>query len=69
MEIRSWGCLPVVQRRRPLDWLGGPLPTLYDWTEQGLIDFTRWGNRLSHSVPFSEYRRGFKNRHATGALV
>lgn len=57
-EIRSWKCVPVVQRRRPLDWLGGPLPTLHDWTERKLIDFQRWGNRLSHSVKdFSGYDR------------
>lgn len=62
-EIQSWGCLPLVQRRRPLDWVGGPLPVLYDWTEQLLINFQRWGNRLSKGMPFSEYRRGFKNRH------
>lgn len=59
-EIREWGCFPVVQRRRPLDWLGGKLPTIHGWTEQGLIDFQRWGNRLSRSIKFAEYRRGTK---------
>ena len=59
-EIQSWGCLPIVQRLRPLDWLGGPLPTQHDWTEQRLIDFQRWGNRLSKGMAFSEYKRGFK---------
>lgn len=59
-EIASWGCLAIVQRRRPLDWIGGPLPVLYDWTEQRLIDFQRWGNRLAKSMPFSHYVRGLK---------
>lgn len=54
-EIREWKCLPVVQRRRPLDWTGGPLPTIHDWTEQKLIDFQRWGNRLSYAMPFTKY--------------
>jgi len=54
-EIREWKCIPVVQRRRPLDWIGGPLPTLHDWTERKLIDFQRWGNRLSYAMPFSQY--------------
>lgn len=54
-EIREWKCLPVVQRRRPLDYLGGPLPTIHDWTEQKLIDFQRWGNRLSYAMPFTSY--------------
>ena len=43
--------------------MSGPLPTLYDWTEQTLIDFQRWGNRLSSSIDFHEYRRGLKDRH------
>jgi hypothetical protein len=57
LEIRRWKCVPVVQRRRPLDWTGGALPTLHDWTEQSLIDFQRWGNRLSYAMPYSEYDR------------
>jgi hypothetical protein len=65
-DIVEWGCLPIVQRRGPLDWLGGPLPTLHDWTEQLLIDFQRWGNRLAKQLPFSQYQRGFKARHAAG---
>lgn len=67
-EICSWGCLPIVQRRRPLDWMGGPLPVLHDWTEQRLIDFQRWGNRLARGLSFSEYRRGHKDRHAVGEM-
>lgn len=54
-EIREWKCIPVVQRRRPLDYLGGPLPTIHDWTERKLIDFQRWGNRLSYAMPFARY--------------
>ncbi len=68
-EIHEWGAMPIVQRRRPLDWIGGPLPTLHDWTEQKLIDFQRWGNRLAGGMPFSEYRRGRKDRHAVGTLL
>ena len=62
--IVSWKSLPIVQRRRPLNYMCGPLPTLYDWTEQTLIDFQRWGNRLSASIDFHEYRRGLKDRHS-----
>ena len=55
-EIREWGCVPVVQRRRPLDYTGeGPLPTIHGWTERRLIDFQRWGNRLSFAMPFAKY--------------
>lgn len=69
-EIQSWGSLPIVQRRRPLDWTGGPLPCLYDWTEQTLIDFQRWGNRLSGSMPFVGYRRGKKDGdEMTGSFI
>jgi len=68
-EIQGWGCLPIVQRRRPLDWIGGPLPTLFDRSEQSLIDFQRWGNRLSKAIPFREYRRGFKDRDKADMLL
>jgi hypothetical protein len=62
-EIQSWGSMPIVQRRRPLNWTGEPqpLPVLHDWTEQRLIDFQRWGNRLSGGMPFVDYRRGKKD--------
>lgn len=65
-EINQWGAYPIVQRRRPLTWLGKPepLPCLFDWTEQKLIDFQRWGNRLAKGMPFSEYKRGFKSAKA-----
>lgn len=54
-EIREWKCVPIVQQRTPLDYIGGPLPTLYDWTPRSLKDFKRWGNWLSHSIPFAAY--------------
>jgi hypothetical protein len=60
-EINQWGAFPIVQRRRPLDWYYGPLPCLFDWNEQLLIDFQRWGTRLAKGIPFSEYRRGLKD--------
>lgn len=62
-EIQDWGAVPIVQRRRPLDWLGDPrpLPCLYDWTPQKLIDFQRWGNHFSGAFPFSRYKRGLKD--------
>lgn len=62
-EIQDWGAVPIVQRRRPLDWMGDqyPLPCLFDWTPQKLIDFQRWGNRLSGGMPFSKYKRGLKD--------
>lgn len=63
LEIQSWSSKPIVQRRRPLNYLSGPLPTLFDWTEQKLIDFQRWGNRLSGGMPFSAYRRGMKDKN------
>jgi hypothetical protein len=65
-EINSWKAVPIVQRRKPLDWIGGPLPTLHDWTEQKLIDFQRWGNRLGKGVEFEDYKRGFKEKPYTG---
>lgn len=45
-EVIENGCHPWPQRLRPLDWLGGPLPTRHDWDEQTLIAFQRfYGNR------------------------
>jgi hypothetical protein len=57
-EINEWKAYPIVQRRRPLDWLSKthPLPCLHDWTERKLIDFQRWGNRLAKGVKnFADY--------------
>jgi hypothetical protein len=33
---------PWPQRLRPLDWLGGDLPTRHDWDEPTLIAFQRF---------------------------
>ncbi len=41
-EVIAAGAHPWPQRLRPLDWLGGPLPTLYDWDEPTLIAFQRF---------------------------
>jgi hypothetical protein len=60
-EITTWGAYPIVQRRRPLDYLGGPLPTLHDWTEKALINFQRWGNRLAKGPTFAEYKPNFRD--------
>lgn len=62
-EINLLGAYPIVQRRRPLTWLSKkhPLPCLHDWTEQKLIDFQRWGTRLAKGIPFSEYKRGYRD--------
>jgi hypothetical protein len=58
-EIVSWRALPIVQARRPLTWMEGPLPVLYDWTEEKLRAFQRWGNRFAKGMPFSEYRHNW----------
>ncbi len=41
-EVIENGCHPWPQRLRPLDWLGGPLPTRHDWDEPTLIAFQRF---------------------------
>ena len=41
-EIIENGCHPWPQRLRPLDWLGGPLPTFHGWDEPTLIAFQRF---------------------------
>lgn len=66
-EINEWGCYPIVQRRRPLDYMEGPLPVLHDWTEQTLKDFQRWGNRLAKSVKkFADYVPNLRDSHYVG---
>lgn len=60
-EIREWKCVPIVQARTPLDYLGGQLPVLHDWTSRSLKDFKRWGNWLSHSIPFVAYNPGLNH--------
>lgn len=59
-DIVKWRAYPIVQRRRPLTWLSreDPLPCLHDWTEQKLVDFQRWGNRLARGgMQFGKYDR------------
>jgi hypothetical protein len=41
-EVIENGCHPWPQRLRPLDYLGGPLPTRHDWDEPTLIAFQRF---------------------------
>lgn len=41
-EVIEHGCWPWPQRLRPLDYLGGPLPTRHDWDEPTLIAFQRF---------------------------
>lgn len=62
-EVIANGCHPWPQRLRPLDWLGGPLPTRHDWDEPTLIAFQRfysikglWG-RLRPEEFFYQGRR------------
>jgi hypothetical protein len=63
-EINEWGCYPMVQRRRPLDYMEGPLPCLHDWTEQKLIDFQRWGTRFAKSVKrFKDYVPNLRDKY------
>jgi hypothetical protein len=62
-EINEWRAYAIVQRRRPLNYMEGPLPCLHDWTEQKLIDFQRWGNRLAKGVKrFSDYKPNLRER-------
>lgn len=41
-EVIEHGCHPWPQRYRPLDWLGGSLPTFNGWDESTLIAFQRF---------------------------
>lgn len=69
-EINEWGCYPIVQRRRPLDYMQGPLPCLFDWTEQKLKDFQRWGNRLAKGVKkFADYVPNLRDSHDVGETL
>ena len=58
-KINEWGAIAIVQMRQPLDYLEGPLPCLYDWTETRLREFRRWGNRMAKGIPLSEYRHNY----------
>lgn len=55
-KVLEWGGEPFCQFIRPLNWLGGKLPTKHDWTEQMGRDFCRYFNTfLFRSVPLWEY--------------
>lgn len=41
-EVISFGFHPWPQRLRPLNWLGGSLPTFHDWSEPDLIAYQRY---------------------------
>jgi hypothetical protein len=41
-EVIAHGFHPWPQRLRPLDYLGGALPTRFDWDEPTLIAFQRF---------------------------
>lgn len=41
-EVIDAGMHPWPQRLRPLNWLGGPLPTFHGWTEPDLVAFQRF---------------------------
>lgn len=47
-EVIAEGCHPWPQRRRPLSWLGGPLPCLHDWDEQTLIAYQHFYSRAGY---------------------
>lgn len=60
-QVIGWGGEPYCQFVKPLNYLGGPVPTKFDWTEQAGRDFCRFFNRhLWRTVPIHEYsdRRG-----------
>lgn len=46
MKVIEWGGEPFCQPVLPLDFLGGPIPAKYDWTEQRLKHFARYFNRF-----------------------
>lgn len=56
-EVIDRGCYPWPQRLRLLNWLGGPLPCLYDWDEPTLIAFQRFYSiaRLWKTVEPSDF--------------
>lgn len=58
LEVIQSGGEPRPQRLRPLDWLGGPLPTRHDWTEQDLIAVQRYFAcpQIWKSCSLSEFR-------------
>lgn len=62
-EVITAGAEPRPQRLRPLDWLGGPLPTRHDWTEQDLIATQRYFARpqIWKTVSLREFRYQSRN--------
>jgi hypothetical protein len=55
-KIIEWGGEPYCQFIMPLNYLGGPLKTRYDWTEQRGRDFCRYFNRFVwRYAPLTEY--------------
>lgn len=44
-KVIDWGGEPYCQFERPLDYVEGPLPVQFDWTEQRGQDFCRYYNR------------------------
>lgn len=56
IKIIEWGGQPYCQTMLPLNYLGGPIKTHHDWTEQQARDFCRYANRyLWKSIPLVEY--------------
>jgi hypothetical protein len=47
-KVIEWGGEPYCQIVRPLDWLGGPHPMKFNWTEQLGRDFMRFYNSRAH---------------------
>lgn len=45
LKVVEWGAEPYCQPVLELDYLGGPIKTHHDWTEQKLHDFQRYANR------------------------
>lgn len=77
MKVIEWGGEPFCQFERPLDYIGGAIPTKFDWTEQLGKDFCRYFNRyVWRSAPIWEYsnRKGeappfaFMRPHSVGVL-
>lgn len=57
MRVIGWSGEPFCQLLRPLNYLGGPLRTRFDWTEQLGKDFCRYFNRFVwRYVPLRDYR-------------
>ncbi|MGD8188546.1 hypothetical protein ACQCN2_00965 [Brevibacillus ginsengisoli] len=56
LKVVEWGGEPYCQPVLQLNYLGGPIKTHHDWTEQRLRDFARYANRfLWKYMSLSEY--------------